>query len=180
VTRDAGETASEGRDAVVEGPTIETLEPMHLVGMHRPMSFAAPAVRELWRAFGPRVKEVAGRSSGDFVSMRVFAQPIGRVPMPDAPFEQWAAVEVEEPGRVPDGMESHTIAGGTYAVFTYLGRADAFEPAARHIYGEWLPASGYALDDREFFEVLGPGYRPDDPGATERIWVPVRPRDGRP
>jgi AraC family transcriptional regulator len=144
------------------------------------MRFGAPAMRELWQAFGPRVAEVRNRSSQDFISMRIFDRPIGSGPTPDARFEQWAAVEVTEPGPVPDGMDSRTFVGGTYAVCTYRGRADAFERAARHLYGEWLPASGYALDDREFFEVLGPAYRPDDPHATERIWIPVRPREEGP
>jgi AraC family transcriptional regulator len=71
-------------------------------------------------------------------------------------------------------MDSHTLEGGPYAVFTYRGRADAFASAARYIYGTWLPGSDYELADREFFEVLGPSYRPDDPEASERIWIPVR------
>lgn len=45
----------------------------------------------------------------------------------------------------------------------------------RYIFGTWLPASGYVLDDRPHFEVLGPGYRPDDPEAEEDIFIPIRP-----
>ena len=138
------------------------------------MSLAEPAMGALWRAFRPRVGEVGNRASDSFISMRVFEGPVGSAPDPGARFRQWAAVEVDGPGEVPDGMDAHTLAGGLYAVFTYRGRADAFEEAGRYIYGEWLPGSRYELADREFFEVLPSSYRPDDPEATETVWIPIR------
>jgi AraC family transcriptional regulator len=164
----------------IEGPRIEVLDGMTVVGMRRAMSFAAPAMRELWQAFRPRVAEVGNRSSDRFISMRIHDDMMRSAPGPGTRFEQWAAVEVEGPGGVPDGMASHRLAGGRYAVFTYFGRADAFGAAARVIYGEWLPESAYELADREFFEVLGPSYRPDDPAASEAIWIPIQFRSGPP
>jgi len=44
----------------------------------------------------------------------------------------------------------------------------------RYIFGEWLPKSGYTLDDREHFEILFEGYNPVDSEATEDIYIPVR------
>jgi AraC family transcriptional regulator len=151
---------------------------MTVVGIRRTMSFGDPAMRALWRGFRPRVEEVRQRASDDFVSMRIYRPALTTGPTPASTFEQWAAVEVTGVGGVPGGMDAHTLAGGTYAVFTYRGPAHRFEGMARYIFGEWLPTSGYALADREHFEVMGPAYRPDDPAAEERVFIPVRSRGG--
>jgi AraC family transcriptional regulator len=165
---------------VIDGPRIEVIDGMTVVGIHRMMSFAEPSIRELWRAFRPRVEDVGRRASADFISLRIFDEPVGAAPSPGSRFQQWAAVEVSAPGEVPDGMDTHTLEGGPYAVFTYRGRADAFGGAARYIYQEWFPTSAYALADREHFEVLPPSYRPDDPEASETIWIPIRERGPAP
>lgn len=169
-------TALSRENLMIDGPSIEVVDRVTVVGIHRPMSFAAPSMRELWQAFRPRAGDVGNRASDDFVSMRIYDRPVGAAPRLESRFEQWAAVEVEAAGELPEGMDTHTLAGGHYAVFTYRGRADAFAGAARYIYGEWLPTSGYELADREFFEVLPPSYRPDDPDASETVWIPIQER----
>lgn len=163
-------------DAMIDGPDIEVADAMLLVGIHRPMRFTEPKMRELWQEFRPRVKEVKGRASNSFISMRVYDHPVGAAPSPGSSFEQWAAVEVDAPVEVPDRMDVHRLTGGLYAVFTYRGPADAFGDAGRYIYRDWLPGSEFQLADREFFEVLGPSYRPDDPEASEAIWIPIQER----
>lgn len=172
-------TRRRAANGLIGAPEIESLHAMRVVGIHRTMSFADPAMRELWQAFRPRTKEIGGRASEDFVSVRVFERPVKGAPTLESRFEQWAAVEVTHFGEVPEGMDSHTLGGGPYVRFTYRGRASDFAMAARYIYGEWLPASDYEVDDREHVEILGPAYRPDDPHATEKVWIPVRRRDTR-
>jgi AraC family transcriptional regulator len=72
------------------------------------------------------------------------------------------------------GMESLILRGGKYAVFLHQGPANAFQSAFQHIFGNWLPNSEFDLDSREQFEILPPGYRPDDPNAEEEGWIPVK------
>ena len=158
-------------------PRLETLEEKKLVGMWRKMTFADHRVRELWRTFRPRVSEVRHRLSRDFISMKVFEEPVDGAPGPDTVFEQWAAVEVDRIDDVPEGMDGYTLPGGIYAVFTHEGPASAFARTTRYIFGSWLPSSEYTLDDRPQFEVMGEDYRPDDPDAEEEFWIPVRVRD---
>lgn len=158
----------------IEGPTIETLDRTTVVGIHRVLGFEEPAMREVWQAFRPRTTEIRHRPSDDFISMRIYETPVDGAPAPGSRFDYWAAVEVRELGEIPSGMDAHTLEGGPYAVFTYKGPAAGFASAAHHIYGTWLPNSEYELADREFLEVLGPSYRPDDPEASERVWIPVR------
>ena len=91
-------------------------------------------------------------------------------------FEKWAAVEVAAFDDVPEGLETFTLGGGRYAVFDYKG-ASTDSRIFVYIFTEWLPASGYALDDRPHFEILGDRYRNADPESEEEIWIPIKPND---
>ena len=93
---------------------------------------------------------------------------------PETEFEKWAAVEVTDIQAIPGGMESLQLKGGKYAVFLHQGPASAYRKTWQFIFEEWLPASEYELDDREHFEILKPGYRPDDPNAEEDVWIPIK------
>lgn len=72
-----------------------------------------------------------------------------------------------------DEMDTYVLKGGTYAVFTHVGPASAFKKSMQYIFEEWLPSSGYKIDDREHFELLEEGYNPMDENATEEIWIPI-------
>ncbi|MEN8798194.1 MAG: GyrI-like domain-containing protein, partial [Flavobacteriaceae bacterium] len=92
---------------------------------------------------------------------------------PTTKFIKWAAAEVDAVNTIPDRMELLEIPSGLYAVFLYKGYSgnpDIFH----YIYGEWLPASGYFLDVRPHFEILGEKYKNNDPDSEEEIWIPVR------
>jgi AraC family transcriptional regulator len=80
----------------------------------------------------------------------------------------------ERGGGIPEGMETYYLKGGLYAVFAHRGGDPAIFD---HIYGEWLPASDFDLDNRPHFEVLDARYRHSDPEASEEIWIPVRLKD---
>jgi AraC family transcriptional regulator len=80
----------------------------------------------------------------------------------------------ERGGGIPEGMEVFELKGGMYAVFAHRGGDPAIFD---HIYGEWLPASDFDLDNRPHFEVLDAQYRHSDPEASEEIWIPVRLKD---
>lgn len=82
-------------------------------------------------------------------------------------------IEVNNFDCVPDEMESFVLPGGQYAVFHYKGPGN--EPKIfEHIFTKWLSDSGYLLDNRPHFEVLGDKYKNNDPDSEEDIWVPVR------
>lgn len=129
---------------------------------------------ELWRAFMPRRREVANRVDNNFISMQVYQAGERNHFVPTTQFDKWAVVAVSDFNAVPDGMESYSLQGGTYAVFEHHGPANLFPKTMHFIFGEWMPNSGYELDDREHFEVLGEGYDPIDANAREEVWIPVR------
>ena len=84
------------------------------------------------------------------------------------------SIEVSDINAIPDDMESYTLTGGLYAVFTHKGAAATGPETFRYIFGTWLPASEYGLDNRAHFEILGDKYRNDDPDSEEEIWIPIR------
>lgn len=93
---------------------------------------------------------------------------------PSNEFERWAAVEVSDLVNIPENMDTFILESGLYAVFDYKGSdANSF---FTHIFTVWLPDSGYQLDDRPHFEVLGAKYINGDPNSEEEIWIPVKPK----
>ena len=121
-----------------------------------------------------RRNEIKNSLTKELISMQIYYQ------LPDfktfdvhTKFEQWAAVEVTDFNAFPHDMETFILPGGLYAVFTYKGSSS--DPSIfQCIFTTWLPSSGYLLDDRPHFELLGEKYKNDDPSSEEEIWVPIK------
>ena len=158
---------------------IEFLEQKLLVGRHLSMSLAANRTFELWSSFMPLRRLIANNVGSELYSMQVYQpQQSMRAVLADTVFEKWAAVEVSDDRHVPAGMELFTLPAGSYAVFLHKGAASAGEQTFRYIFGTWLPASIYEIDDRPHFELLGARYKHDSDTSEEEIWIPVRERRG--
>jgi len=96
---------------------------------------------------------------------------------PALTFHKWAAVEVSSVEQIPAGMETFTIPGGQYAVFVHRGGPGNAANTFGYIFGTWLPSSGFVLDHRPHFEILGEKYKNNNPSSEEEIWIPVKPKD---
>lgn len=156
-------------------PRIETSREKKLVGMRLAMSFAQYNIGELWRKFMPVRKEISGHVNDDLISMAVYQPGHFANFSPTNMFERWACVEVSNFDKVPADMETYVLPAGLYAVFDYKG-SSADQSIFQYIFGVWLPASNFLLDDRPHFEVLGERYKNNDPHSEEEIWIPVKPR----
>lgn len=159
-------------------PRIEQMQEKKLVGMSMRMSLYSNKTGELWQGFMPRRKEIPNAVGPDLVSVQVVGSGYFEKFDPAAEFEKRAAVEVTEYGDVPAGMETFDLPGGLYAVFLHKGGPSTGAATFSHIYGTWLPASGYVRDDRPQFEILGEKYSNTDPDSEEEIWIPIRPKAG--
>jgi len=162
---------------------IEILEPTTLVGKSLEMSLADDRTLELWQSFGPFVKRIENRKDQNLISMQNFHRPFDPNKFdPEAVFTKWAAAAIHpmdppQNSRMQLGngaLKLYQMPGGLYAVFKHVGRASEFGRSMAFIYGKWFANQPYVLDNREHFEVLPPGYRPDDPEAEEEIWIPVK------
>jgi len=154
-------------------PKIETIPSRKLVGIRQKMSLAEDLTAQLWRSFMPRRHEVKYRASNEYLSMQVYSKTAGQIFSPTTVFEKWAAVEVLSYDTVPTSMENYSLSGGRYAIFIHNGPASTAPRTMQHIFGTWLPGSGYELDDREHFEILPEGYDPLDEQAQEEVWIPI-------
>jgi AraC family transcriptional regulator len=140
------------------------------------MSFARYRAPELWRSFMPFRREIANAAGNDLWSVAIFGPGFYRAFNPEAEFERWACMEVAGFEGIPASMEPLGIPGGLYAVFLHRGTSADAPRTFGYIFGEWLPGSGFDLDDRPHFEILAEKYNKDDPSSGEEVWIPVKPK----
>jgi AraC family transcriptional regulator len=157
---------------------IEILAEKKLVGKRLRMNMADNKTQELWKSFMPGRKEIRNSLSNDLFSLQVYEASFDFIHFdPHVQFEKWAAIEVADFKTIPEGMEAYALPGGLYAVFIHKGGPKNGPETFRYIYNTWLPVSGYALDNRPHFEILGDKYRQDDPASEEEIWIPIKPKE---
>ena len=155
-------------------PTITTTPKKKLIGKRLTMSFAHNRTFELWSSFMPRRKEIANAIGTDLYSAQQYPEGFFARFNPTAEFDKWAAVEASNFDTIPDGMEALTIPEGLYAVFTHIGGPATAETTFTYIMTDWLPKSGYRLDTRPHFEILGDKYKNGDPNSEEEVWIPIK------
>ena len=160
----------------MQEPRIETTTPKHIAGKRLSMTYAADRTSELFRSFMPHRNLIENLTGDEVYAVNVFMP--GTTPATittETVFEKWAAIEVTEPGNLPEGMEHFILPGGMYAIFIHKGPAAAFARTFGFIFGTWLPVSGFQFDaNRPRFEKINHGYRPDDPEAEEEIWIHIQ------
>lgn len=156
---------------------IEILNKKILLGMKLEMSLVQNRTGELWRSFMSRRKEINNAVGNERYSLQVYSADYFKTFSPGNRFVKWAAVEVSNSGGVPEEMEVLQLQGGLYAVFSYTGSSTDTK-IFQYIYSAWLPTSGYDLDDRPHFEILGEKYKNDSPDSEEEIWIPIKPKHG--
>ena len=156
---------------------IESQPERTLVGISMSMSLANNRTAELWRSFMPRHKEIKSLSS-DLFALRIYDRLDHPFHDPKAEFVKWASVEADAACEIPEGMSKVVVPGGLYAVFHYKGLPAAGAPAFQYIFNDWLPKSGYQLDLRPHFELLGEKYNNASVDSEEDIYLPIYPPGG--
>lgn len=155
-------------------PKIKSLPETKLIGMSQKMSLDDNKTHELWSRFMKRRSEIKNSTSSNFYSVQVYDSSYFEDFSLDNQFEKWATVPVSDFDSIPDGMEARTLKTGLYAVFLHKGTASDGAKTFQYIFQTWLPNSGYFLDDRPHFEILGAKYKNNDPDSEEEIWIPIR------
>ena len=155
-------------------PKIETVEETRLVGKKAVMSFARNKTKELWQSFMPEQAEINNTIGSALYSVELYNDTeFFKNFDPAKEFEKWAAIRVKDFNSIPDGMDTLVIPKGQYAVFHYKGKPSEAQETFQYIYGEWLPRSGYRLDDRPHFALMDEKYKGEDPESEETFWIPV-------
>lgn len=89
-------------------------------------------------------------------------------------FEKWAAVEISGIGGLPEDVEILGVPEGTYAVFVHKGPDVKAPETFNYIFREWLPSSGYIVDERPHMAIMGENYKRESMDSQEEIWIPVK------
>ena len=151
----------------------ETMPSKKLIGFSLKMSLANNKTFELWRKFMPRRKEIKNIIGNDMLSIQVYNKNYDPSDQ-NAEFEKWAVLAVTEFENVPDEMETIILPEGKYAVFLHKGPASKGHQTFKYIFGTWLPNSGYRLDNRPHFEILGEKYKNNELDSEEEVWIPIK------
>lgn len=153
-------------------PTIQNLQEKKLVGKRMKMSLTNNKTGELWKSFVPKLNDITNKVGTTMISMQVHESSYFTNFNPTNEFEKWAAVEVSSFEGVLEDLETYILFGGLYAVFNYKGLSTDSH-VFQYIFTTWLPNSGYHLDSRPHFEILGDKYKNNDPNSEEEIWIPI-------
>jgi len=155
----------------------QNLPKKKLVGMQRKMTFASVPQETvaLWKQFMPLHKSIVNRVDANFYSVQVYDSllEMNKIKGSDS-FTKWALVEVVDYNDIPESMEKFDLEEGLYAVFLHKGLGSEFVKIMTYIFGEWLPNSGYELDHRPHFELLGDKYKNNHPDSEEEVWIPIK------
>ena len=154
---------------------IRLVQEKKLVGKGLLMSLTDDKTEQLWRSFMPGLKNISSLSGPDLYSLQVYPEDYFIKDFdPEATFQKWALAEVDSFENIPKDMETFILPGGLYAVFIHKGGPAKAMETFEYIFNEWLPVSGYEMDARPHFEVLGDKYRGDHPDSEEEIFIPIR------
>lgn len=153
-------------------PTIKIFPTTKFIGKNRSFTYADYRAFELWSSFMPRRKEIQNTMGSELYNIQINPKDFDF--KPTTPFVKWAAIAVSSFDYIPDDMELLEIEEGLYAVFNYKGVQSDVASFFNSIYTKWLPSSGYQLDSRAQFEILGEKYKNNSPESEEEIWIPIK------
>ena len=150
-------------------PTLLKLKQKKLIGMKSTTHHNDYAkIIALWKRFMPRRRDINNAVTNEFIAVQKYHNFNNL----DVAFDIYACVEVSELSRIPKEMEGFAISEGDYAVFVQKGM-DASATYQR-ILTDWLPSSGYEIDNRPHFQVMGEKYKNGSPDSEEDFYVPIK------
>lgn len=153
---------------------IENLPEKKLVVLTQKMSISENKTFLLWNSFMKRKGEIQNAIGSDLFSIQIYESDYFDRFYPKKEFLKMAGVEITSFGNIPDGMEAFVLKSGKYAVFEYKGNPKNGGEAFQYIFQEWLPNSGFSLDNRPHFEILGTKYKNESDESEEEIWIPIK------
>jgi AraC family transcriptional regulator len=154
---------------------IETIESLLLVGLKIETSMASMDAPKLWAQFMPRKSEITNRLNENYYSVDVFpGLEYFQQFNPHTKFDKWAAVNVQDLGNIPLGMETLTIPSGKYAIYIYKGTGQDAGMFYNRIFTEWLVEDQLDLENRPHMAIMGSKYIANNPDSEEEIWIPVK------
>lgn len=154
---------------------IEIIKDRFVIGMKTRTSVLNinENTKQLAQVFMPRRYEVLSRIGKHVFSIQNYGKDFTPA-NPNSEFDKWIGIEVDNTSDIPKGMDSFVISSGTYVVFSFKGSVSELPKQRAYIFQEWLPNSGYQLDQKAHFEILSEDYNKDLQNIKEEIWIPIK------
>jgi AraC family transcriptional regulator len=144
----------------------------HFISILSPDRNNAVIIPRLWSAYLPRKQEISHRLSSTDLGICTRLPDESKRTHPEE-FFYLAGTEVTRPDSIPEGMMMLKVPAGRYAIFTHKGQLDALEHTMRHIYREWLPASGCKPRPAPDIETYDHRFNPYSDNSEMGIWVAI-------
>lgn len=155
-------------------PTITEIGPIQFAASGISMSFENNRTFELWSNFMPKRKHIRNQIGNSLYNLYLYPEAFFTSFDPATEFIKLAAVPVSATADFPEGITRYYLGGGLYAMFVYKGDGSDISEFYRKIFMEWLPTSGYTLDNRPHFEVMGVKYNRGSADSEEEVWIPLK------
>lgn len=152
-------------------PRIELIGKKKLIGLRKNMSLLADQTQQLFGSFMPNRGRIQNTVNGLVVLAKIYPQDYFTRFDPSTAFTKMAAVEVTEPMDI-EGFEYIETEAGLYAIFEHRG-GPGDTAIFEYIFREWLPQSGYDLDNRPHLDIMPADYFISE-DKREDIMIPVR------
>ncbi len=148
-------------------PRFVSLPAFTLAGMMMRVRPGGKVPGQLWDEFGPRMGEIRHMTGPEMAYGLTDNMDMG-----SGEFDYMAGVQVSGADDIPDGMVAYGVPAQTYAVFpcTIPTLREVFD----HIYGVWLPSSGYVRTAGPELELYDETFDPSDSGSIFDVYIPVQ------
>ncbi len=144
-----------------------------IIGMQANMSLTADNTSALFRGFMPRKREISDGTNQPLFLIKVYPPNYFTAFNPNTIFTKWLGIKNSSIENIPEGFDIIIIPAGKYAVFHYKG-LNTDHSIFNYIFQDWLPQSGYQLDERPHFDLLDERYKNNDPESEEELWIPIK------
>jgi AraC family transcriptional regulator len=151
-------------------PRFEEGSAMRLVGLLEHYDQASMHEVPLqWQRFASVAAEVPCRIDGNHFGLHY------SVSENPPRFDYVSAVAVSDDATVAPGLVERNLPVGRYAVFSLAGHISELGSLFTHIFGSWLPASGYEpAGEPLFYEMYGEHFDPATATGIVEVWVPLQ------
>ncbi|MBI1734166.1 MAG: AraC family transcriptional regulator [Candidatus Rokubacteria bacterium] len=152
--------------------TIRTFPAQHVAYMRYVGPFGPHGIPDLWARFR---RWLAARDLHPELALGIAHDDPSITPPDRCRYD--ACAPVPRDFRPDRAVNVTDIAGGAYAVAGFTGTADDIVAAWEHVFGAWLPQSGFQPDDRPCFELYrgDPTVEPKTRTFRCELCLPVRP-----
>lgn len=147
-------------------PKFVSLPAFTLAGMKMRAKPQGKVPGDLWVEFGPRMGEVQHMTEPDIAYGLT-----DNMNMSTGEFDYMAGMRVSSAAELPAGMTTHDVPAQTYAVFPCT--LPTIRATFDHIYGVWLPTSGYVRTFGPELERYDERFDPKDPASVFEVYIPV-------